>query len=293
VNGHPLRLIPGAALTAILASGLLLPERTAAAAEPEQVAVRNRYYRDDAKIEVMFMTGLSVANTLTSMYTPAFNLAYHIDENWAIELILGYAVGGVTSLQAGAQAPIPATGSGGTTQSVFYKAYVPPNTNRAYKDLPNLWTINGFNAQLGARWEPVYGKLSLLTTVPIHFKWYLDADAGIGQFTRNSLYYCNSYNQPGITGGSAEDCTKNADGTYHTVQGSRWGFVGSVGTGMRFIFLKQASLLLGLREYFWYDTYQTDFHGSDFVNNPGGNGGTKQTGVTFTLFADFGLSWTF
>ena len=292
MNGHPLRLIPGAALAAILVSGLVLPERIAFAAEPEQAAVRNRYYKDDGRFEIMFMSGISLANTLTSMYTPALNLAYHFDEVWAIELIAGYAAGGVTSLQAGAQNPT----SGGKSTSVFQNSYT---QGRQYNDLANLWTMSGFNAQLGARWEPVYGKLSLLTAAPIHFKWYLDADVGISQFSRNSLYYCQDYN---IT---ADNCVSTdpanaSTSTYKTVQGSRWSWVASIGSGMRFIFLQKASLLIGLREYLWYDTYLTGFNGKQFV--PPYNNGTcpagsttcaTQHGITPTLFVDLGLSWTF
>jgi outer membrane beta-barrel protein len=288
VNGHPLRLIPGAALAAILVSGLVLPERVAFAAEPEQAAVRNRYYKDSGRIEVMLMSGISLANTLTSMYTPALNIAYHFDEVWAIELIVGYAAGGVTSLQSGAQNPV-STAGGAKTTSVFQNAYT---QGRQYNDLANLWTMNGFNAQLGARWEPVYGKLSLLTTVPIHFKWYLDADVGISQFTRNSLYYCHEYDL------SADNCVSNnpadpGSSTYKTVQGTRWSWVASIGSGMRFIFLEKASLLIGLREYLWYDTYQTGFNGTQFVTASNGTGGTTQHGITPTLFVDLGLSWTF
>ncbi len=287
MNGFSLRLIPGVALAAIVASGFLLPARSAASAEPEQVAVRNRYYKDDSRLELTFQTGFSVANTLTQMFTPALNLAYHIDEVWAVELIVGYAVGGVTSLQAGAQAPTATTGSPTPAKSVFYQAG--PPTNRPYNDLPGLWTMNGFNAQLGARWEPVYGKLSLLTALPIHFKWYLDMDGGISHFTRNSLYYCSNYDQ------SIQDCVKNTDGsgTYQTVQGDHWGWIASIGTGMRFIFLEKAALLIGVREYFWYDTYQINFTGDDFINKPNGTGGTTQSGITPSLFVDIGLSWTF
>jgi outer membrane beta-barrel protein len=296
VNGHPLRLIPGAALAAILVSGLVLPERVAIAAEPEQAAVRNRYYKDSGRIEVMLMSGISLANTLTSMYTPALNIAYHFDEVWAIEAIVGYAAGGVTSLQSGAQNPVSATG-GAKTTSVFQNAYT---QGRQYNDLANLWTMNGFNAQLGARWEPVYGKLSLLTTLPIHFKWYLDADVGISQFTRNSLYYCQNYDL------AADNCKltdpNNPTGTYQTVQGSRWSWVASIGSGMRFIFLEKASLLIGLREYLWYDTYTTGFNGTQFVPPtsppvgtclPGSTTCNIQHGITPTLFVDLGLSWTF
>jgi outer membrane beta-barrel protein len=287
VNGFSLRLVSGAALAAIVAAGLVLPAPRAAAAEPEQVAVRNRYYKDDSRFEIMFQSGLSLANTLTQMYTPALNIAYHIDEVWAIELIAGYAIGGVTSLQAGAQAPAPATGSTAMPKSVFFQAG--PPTNRPYNDLPGLWTMNGFNAQIGARWEPVYGKLSLLTALPIHFKWYLDLDAGISHFTRDSLYYCSNYNI------NTQDCEKKTDGsnTYQTVQGDRYGWLASVGTGMRFIFLQRAALLIGVREYFWYDTYQTGFNGGDFITAPKGTAGKLNKGVTLSLFADLGLSWTF
>jgi outer membrane beta-barrel protein len=288
VNGHPLRLIPGAALAAIVVLGLVLPDRTALAAEPEQAAVRNRYYKDDGRFEIMFMSGLSLANTLTSMYTPALNVAYHFDEVWAIEAIIGYAIGGVTSLQSGAQNPVSAS-AGGKPTSVFQGAYT---TGKNFNDLANLWTMNGFNAQLGARWEPVYGKLSLLTTVPIHFKWYLDADVGISQFTRNSLYYCQNYSL------SDDNCVSNnpsdpGNSTYQTVQGSRWSWIASIGTGMRFIFLQKASLLIGFREYLWNDYYQTGFTGKDFYPEGTGNAGKTQHGITPTLFVDLGLSWTF
>jgi outer membrane beta-barrel protein len=56
-------------------------------------------------------------------------------------------------------------------------------------DLSNLWEMK-VNAILGARWAPIYGKISLLSEVPVHFQTYLWAGLGGGTFHRESVVMC-------------------------------------------------------------------------------------------------------
>jgi outer membrane beta-barrel protein len=272
---------PAAALTLL---GLFLSS-SALAAEPEAVVVRNRLYSDSGRFELQLNYSFGVANTLTATQGPVLDLAYHFHEAWAIDLLVGYMFGGPTDLLG--QAQCPGAGSGTPcTASVFTGASASQPPTEKLNDFPNLWTLNGLDAQIGVRWEPVYGKLSLFTAVPVHFKWYLGIDGGAAQFSRDSFDFCTTaLTQVG------EDCPKT-NGTYNTLQETRWSWVGSAATGLRLIFAHQASINLGLREYVWGDSYRSGFTVLQFSPNPSSSINTK-SGITPSLFADLGLSWTF
>ncbi|MHB1846823.1 MAG: outer membrane beta-barrel domain-containing protein, partial [Deltaproteobacteria bacterium] len=240
------------------------------------------------------ITGLSLQNSLTQAVNPQLDIAYHLSEAWAIDLLVGYAFGGTTDLQCQAQNPgATATGSQGCsgTHSIFKGTQVTTQnssgSNRSFSDLPNLWILNGPNAELGLRWEPIYGKLSLLTELPIHFKWYLQAAAGVAQFSRTSVDFCATYD-PNAAGGQG-DCAQNASG-YETAYQTQYSWLGSVATGLRFMFLGRGGLTLGLRDYLWGDSYATSFTANQFGSTPPA---PTAHGVTSSLFADIGLGWTF
>jgi outer membrane beta-barrel protein len=248
---------------------------SAQAAEPEAVVVRNRLYTASNRFELQLNYSFGIANTLTATGGPVLDLAYHFHEAWAIDLMAGYMFGGATDLLGQAQCP---GGGASCTSSVFRQTLKPLN------DFPDLWTLNGLDVQIGVRWEPIYGKLSLFTAVPVHFKWYIGVDGGAAQFSRDSFDFCATQLNSG------GDCPKDSSGNYATLQETRWSWVGSAATGLRFIFAHQASLNLGLREYLWGDTYRVNFTQSQF-GSP--NGITTKSGFTPSLFADLGLSWTF
>ncbi len=273
---RPARLASRGPAAALVLLGLLISSG-GQAAEPEAVVVRNRLYSASNRFELQLNYSFGVANTLTATQGPVLDLAYHFHEAWAIDLLVGYMFGGVTDLLGQAQCP-----SGGSTTcgtSVFHS--IKPG---GFNDFPNLWTLNGLDVQLGVRWEPVYGKLSLFTAVPVHFKWYVGIDGGAAQFSRTSFDFCA---QPLNASG---DCPKDSGGNYETLQENRWSWVASAATGLRFIFARQAALNLGLREYVWGDNYRTGFTASQFGQPPPS---PTKSGITPSLFADLGLSWTF
>ena len=271
-----------AALALLLAS-LAAP---AMGAEPEAVVVRNRLYADQGRLEVGIINGLSVNNSLTSMYNPQLDVSYHFTEAWAFDLLLGYAFGGPTDLQCQAQNPGAQGSNCQGSHSIFAGAEA---TNKPFADLPNIWALNGPNAEAGLRWEPIYGKLSLLTELPVHFKWYLAADGGVAQFSRTSVDFCTNFNASG--GGGNGDCAQGSNG-YQTLVQSQYSWVASAATGFRFIFLDSGSIDLGLRDYVWADSFMASFTGSQFGPSMPAQA-QIQKGLTNSLFADLGLSWTF
>lgn len=293
---RPARLAPLGTLAAAVLPGLLLTlvlPAAAGASEPDSTVVKNRLYAASGRLELGVNYEFGLANTETATQGPVLDIGYHVSEAWAIDLLLGYMFGGPTDLAGQAQCPGSPNASGGNAQcpntpsakSVFSNVAT-TTTATGLSDAPNLWTLNGLTAQVGVRWEPLYGKLSLLTALPVHFKWYLGLDGGIAQFSRDSLGFCTSYNT------TTNDCNKNSDGSYMTLQERKFSWLASASTGLRFIFLRNAALTAGLREYVWGDSYRVHFTAADFSPSPKASIAT-QSGITPSLFADLGLSWTF
>ncbi len=268
-------------LTAIL----LAVGAVAEGAEPEQVVVRNRLYTDQSDFELGFIAGLSINNSLTSMTNLQLDVTYHLTEAWALDLLAGYALGGPTDLLCQAQNPSSGSNCPGKSPSIFHGALGSPAVKN---DLPNLWVLSGPNVQAGIRWEPVYGKLSLLTELPVHFKWFFAIDGGAAQFARTSVDMCASYNT------QSNDCNFNqGNGYYDTLFQQQWSWLGSAATGLRFIFLGRGSIDLAIRDYVWADSYPTGFTGAQFTKSNPLQGVTITTGITNSLFADLGATWTF
>src|ERR687887_244114 len=65
----------------------------------------------------------------------------------------------------------------------------PASQLQVTEDLSGLWEMKA-NALVGARWAPIYGKISLLSEVPVHFQTYLWAGLGGGTFHRTSVVMC-------------------------------------------------------------------------------------------------------
>ncbi|MHB8418531.1 MAG: outer membrane beta-barrel domain-containing protein [Myxococcales bacterium] len=278
---------------AALSLALVGAAASAVAAEPEAVVVRNRLYSDASRFELKAVWDTSLNNSLTSMNNLQLSLSYHVTEAWAVELIGGYAFGGPTSLFCQAENPSNASTCNQGSNSIFKGAVASGKTYPT--DFPNLWVMNGPNAMLGLRWEPVYGKLSLLTELPIHFKWFLSLDGGVADFMRNSLAFCSNYNAG--AGGGTGDCNYNVNaGIYQTVTQTQWNWLASAATGLRFIVFSRLSLEAAIRDYLWADSYPVNFSAADFQNASSSSYPKNvkiATGFSDNLFADLGVSWTF
>ncbi len=312
---RPARSTGRSILTALALLGPWSLSRPALAAEAEATVVKNRIYADDGRFDLQLNYSFGVANTMTATQGIVLTAAYHLTEAFAIEVLAGYFFGGATDLAGQTQCPgAPSSGGSANCVDATGKPFVVNGqavgpsifsgaTGKTFSDVPNLWTLNGLNLQAGLRWEPVYGKLSLLTAFPVHFKWFLALDGGVAQFSRNSLNFCTNYNAAlnGMTGDCAINETGNqvynpqtgsGSSTYSTLQESQWSWVASAATGFRFVFLRQGTINLGLREYVWGDSYRVNFTASQFSKTPASSIQTSG-GLTASLFADLGLGWTF
>jgi outer membrane beta-barrel protein len=230
---------------------------------------------------------------------PQLRIAYHFSEVWALDLFLGYAIGGVTDLFCEVQNPMNqgcGTANLKPGGSTFRNARERNTPSTGYTDLSDLWVPNGFNAQLNARWEPIYGKLSLLTEVPVHFKFYIGLGGGVSRFSRTSLNYCTSYDDSANMGQG--DCHFDSSNNYETLKQNQYNWIANIGSGFRFIFAGSASLDIAIRDYLWGDSYRTEILGSQFpppsAPLPSGTPAYKNNnGITNSVFADLGLTWTF
>src|SRR5580700_379406 len=138
------------------------------AAEPENVVVRNRLYSPAGSVELGVDVGASIIERLISNTNLQAVGAYNFTNEWAIEALVGYAISGHTSI------------ADQVTSEVASKDV---NTTPQVDDFSGLWEIK-WNAVVGARWAPIYGKLSLSSEIPVHFQAYLLGGGGAAGLSR-------------------------------------------------------------------------------------------------------------
>ena len=142
----------------------------------ESVAVRNRLYAPGGRWEIGPSVGFTVLTRLTDHYVFNLGAAYNFSDTLAAEIRGGYAYSRQTGLAEQAAAEL-------LKEDPFQEL----KTIR--DDFANLWQMEA-NAVAGARWAPIYGKISLMAEVPVHFQTYLALGIGAGTFHRQSLVMC-------------------------------------------------------------------------------------------------------
>ena len=196
----------------------------------EKISVRNRLYELGGRLEVSPHVSFMILNQLTDHINFSLGIGYNVADTFAVELRLGYALSRHTGLARQ------------VSEQLLQRN--PANEVRVTDDLANLWEMNG-NGLLGFRWQPIYGKLSLLAELPVHFQWYLWAGGGGGTFKRESVVYCTG----GVNRGAGE-CGNGY------LQESKAGAIGSAAMGLRFFTHQNGGISLEVRNYFYPDSYR-------------------------------------
>jgi len=155
-------------LATLLVAAVVAPDYARADDVVERVVVRNRKYTTWQKFEVTPTVGFSLTNRLTSNMNFQLGLAYNFSEIFALELRPGFNLGSLTEVGEDARDRIFSKGAVGEIESTV-------------DDFPDMWTME-WQALLMPRWTPIYGKLNLVTEVPIHFQAYLTAGGGLRFF---------------------------------------------------------------------------------------------------------------
>ena len=213
--------------TAVIAAGALVLSLGARGDELlEGRAVRNRLYQVAGRLELSPSVGFTFVNRLTQHFNLQAGVAYNFAETLGVELRAGYAFSGHTGL------------ADQIAQHFLVKDL------SSVDDLSSLWEMKG-SAILGIRWAPIYGKISLVADLPIHFQTYLWAGGGFGVFHRQSVVYCNQG-----TGIGTESAVCSS---WLTEDKSLP--IGTAALGFRFYTHQSGSLFLEIRDYLFRDSY--------------------------------------
>jgi outer membrane beta-barrel protein len=243
------------------------PSRIEAPAEDvvEKVAVRNRLYSVGGKWELSPFVGLMVQTNLTDHYNFGVAGAYNVNDTIAFEGRLAYALSRHTGLANQVAAQLLQRN--------------PASELRQVDDFANLWEMNA-NALVGLRWQPIYGKISLMAELPVHFQGYLWVGGGAGMFHRESIVYC-------------QKVESRAEGTCSNwLQEDKINWLGSAAIGMRFFTHQKGAIKLELRNYLFPDSYRVDIDRTQAEQGKS-TGAEASAGVTPLWMFDLGYTFFF
>lgn len=242
---------------------------TAVAAEDlvENTVVRNRLFRVKGKLEVSPTFGLMPVTWLTEHYNLNAGVAWNTFETLAIEARGGYAF-------------TRHTGTANRIAAMFLARDPGAGAQQQVDDFSNLWEMNA-NLVVGLRWQPLYGKLSLLSETPLHFQAYLWAGGGAAQFKRDSIVYCMSPNREGTA-----TCGE-------WLSESRFAPVGSAAVGFRFFTHQGGALKIELRDYLYADRYRLGIDRLAAEAGDAGIGEDGTRGLAHIVMFDVGYTFFF
>lgn len=242
------------------------------AALVEKVAVRNRLYSVAGRWELGANVGVSMLPRLTEHYNLNADVAFNLFDWLAFDVRVGYAISRHTSLAV----------------DVASKFYANTSISKV-RDLADLWQMGG-NAIIGARFQPIYGKLNLTAELPVHFQLYLWVGGGAGLFTRESLVLC-------FDRSSNARCGTEEDPKYFRQNAVKP--IVSIALGFRFFLADHHALKVEARDWSFLDSYyegvdRTKLNGSDEAAVQAAGGQLSPTaGVTNMVQFDLGYSYIF
>lgn len=233
----------------------------------EHVVVRNRIYNMKSRFELTPTVGLTVVTKLTDTYNFNLGVAYNVSDTLGFELRGGYAYSKHTGL------------ADQVSEHLLQRD--PKKEVKVTDDMTGLWEMKA-NGVVGVRWAPLYGKISLMAELPVHFQAYLWGGAGVGTFDRQSIVYCQS----------VESRTDGTCANWLTEKNKiKW--LGSVAAGMRFFTHQGGGIVVQLRDYVYPDSYLVEIDRS--VAETGAESGKPATspGLINLVQVDLGYSFIF
>lgn len=246
--------------TRYLMSCLVLMTASAAFAEDEaelveKVAVRNRLFSVAGRWELGGNVGFSLLSRLTEHYNLNLSVAVNPVDWFGVELRGGYAISRHTSLAD-------------QIQTDFFAN----NTISKANDAADLWELTAHGV-IGARFQPFYGKINLMSELPIHFQFYLWAGGGVGLLKRESMVLCAQRT-------SAREC-----GAFQV--DNKVSPLVSVALGFRFFIAQQHGIKIEVRDWSYLDSFLIN------VDRATGTGGTESPNAGITNLVQFDLGYSF
>lgn len=221
----------------------------------EKVAVRNRLFSVAGRWEIGGNVGFSILSRLTDHYNLNVSVAVNPVDWFGVELRGGYAISKHTSLAD-------------QIQTDFFAN----NTISKANDAADLWQLTAHGV-VGARFQPFYGKLNLMSELPIHFQFYLWAGGGVGYLKRESMVLCAQRV-------SAREC-----GAFLTE--NKVSPLVSLALGFRFFVIQGHSVKIEVRDWSYLDSFQIN------VDRATGAGGVSSPNAGITNLVQFDLGYAF
>lgn len=237
----------------------------------ERVAVRSRLFEVAGRWEAGLSAGLTPVNALTEHFSFGVSGAYNLREWVAFELRAGTTVSRHTSLA-------------NQVEREFLRAV---NQRSTVDDLSDLWELTHHGA-LGVRFQPVYGKLNLLSELPVHFQFYGWLGGGAAALRRSSVVLCAARQGDG-------SCPKAADGSYAVLEERRVAPVLATAVGLRLFVAKHHGLRVELRDWAFLDAFHVGVKPSEQSSTAPTAGGRRSPnpGVTNVTVLELGYALLF
>jgi outer membrane beta-barrel protein len=222
----------------------LLPRDEGFMQEPRSVAFRR--YALDGRHDIGLFGDFSIKNKLTEHYGAALTWDYQFSEYLSSDLFVAGGYGGTTSLVDNIRETAKYSGT--------------------KDDLADAGALIG-TAQLGARFTPFYGKLSLASELPVHFNLYFLGGVGAALVGYNGVLACAS------DLGTGSRCT--GDFRKETLPTVAF----NVGGGLRFWAGDLLSLRIEVRDVIYPDRYwqKVDLKKAASTGQVAGSAGVSQT----------------
>lgn len=239
----------------------------------EHVVVRNRLFSVAGHPEVAASIGTTLSDRLTFHWAFNASVAINLMESLALEARGSWSLTGHTSL------------ADRVSQNFLLRD---PNTVYGIKtadDLSDLWELRG-SLMGGIRWQPVYGKVSVFSELPLHFQAYLWAGAGVGELHRESVVYCMNviYTDTGERTGACRDWLSQ----------NRFGPVFSGAVGARLFMTQKHGITLELRDISFIDEYRVNIdRQAAEAGDPNSGTNAKNAGLTNLIYLNVGYTFLF
>ena len=221
----------------------------------EKVAVRNRLFSVAGRFELGGNVGFSILSRLTDHYNLNLSVAYNPKDWFGLEIRGGYAISRHTSLAD-------------QIQTDFFAN----NTISKANDAADLWELTAHGV-IGARFQPIYGKINLMSELPVHFQFYLWAGGGVGYLKRESMVLC------------AERVSARECGAFLTE--NKVSPLVSLALGFRFFVVQGHSIKVEVRDWSYLDSFQIN------VDRATGTGGVPSPNAGITNLVQFDLGYAF
>jgi outer membrane beta-barrel protein len=256
---------------------LTAPSASAQEQVLDPAAVRHRLFSPGEKLEASFTVGLPVRDYLTAHYNLNAGVAFNLFDTLGVEARAGYALSRQTGL----------------ARSIS-ESFLNRDDKKLTDELEDMWEMN-LHGVVGARWAPIYGKLSLLADETAHFQAYLWGGGGLASLRRQSVIQCTRVvdRELGICDNRTDPYQPATATENYWLTETRVTPVVSGAVGFRFFLAEGHAVRFELRDWVFADQYRVNVVREDWEAGRESGEPAPNPGLTHLVQFDFGYTFIF